>query len=312
MFYSQLIKLCKERNIKPTPLVKSLGLSPGNLKRWENGASVNSDILSKFAEYFDVSIDFLLGRIEDNFDNNPLQLTINQYISEIIKANKITQKELAIKIGVSTSTLNNWLKLGRSIPSEYIAPICESLGVQFETLLCNASIEPNANTLLGVKNVISSTRQRVDSLNKGTTVSSDTLFQISNYVNHSITYLLGIEDISNASVELPHINSSDILEKIFEILDCCAETDSYKILQIRISYIIINNLSKKGVDKDDLNRIGISSLKIDFLYDKKEGLDKTFCYGFTFSELMKICREFNVNCEYLLTGNEKSNSPVGN
>jgi len=30
MFYDQLIRICKERNVKPTPLIKSLGLSSGN------------------------------------------------------------------------------------------------------------------------------------------------------------------------------------------------------------------------------------------------------------------------------------------
>ncbi len=58
MFYDQLIRICNERNVKPTPLIKSLGLSSGNLKRWQEGATVNSDILMKFADYFDVPVDY--------------------------------------------------------------------------------------------------------------------------------------------------------------------------------------------------------------------------------------------------------------
>lgn len=58
MFYDQLIRICKERNVKPTPLIKSLGLSSGNLKRWQEGATVNSDILMKLADYFDVPVDY--------------------------------------------------------------------------------------------------------------------------------------------------------------------------------------------------------------------------------------------------------------
>ena len=60
MFYDQLIRICKERNVKPTPLIKSLGLSSGNLKRWQEGATVNSDILMKLADYFDVPVDYFL------------------------------------------------------------------------------------------------------------------------------------------------------------------------------------------------------------------------------------------------------------
>lgn len=60
MFYEQFIKLCNKKGIKPTPLIKYLKLSPGNIKRWEEGSTVNSDILLKISEYFDVSIDYLL------------------------------------------------------------------------------------------------------------------------------------------------------------------------------------------------------------------------------------------------------------
>ncbi|MBR1592516.1 MAG: hypothetical protein IJ666_05840 [Ruminococcus sp.] len=60
MFYSQLIRLCKKEGVKPTPLIKSLGFSAGNIKRWENGATVNSDILLAVSEHFKVSIDYLL------------------------------------------------------------------------------------------------------------------------------------------------------------------------------------------------------------------------------------------------------------
>lgn len=58
MFYDQLIKICKERNVKPTPLIKSLGLSAGNLKRWQEGATVNSDILMMLSDYFGVPVDY--------------------------------------------------------------------------------------------------------------------------------------------------------------------------------------------------------------------------------------------------------------
>ena len=58
MFYNQLIKLCEEHNEKPTPLLKSLGLSATNLKRWQNGSTVNSDILAKLSEHFEVPVDY--------------------------------------------------------------------------------------------------------------------------------------------------------------------------------------------------------------------------------------------------------------
>ena len=68
MFYDQFIKLCNERGLKPTPTVKEMGLSPGNMKRWENGAAVNSETLEKCAAFFGVPIDYFFEG-EENYQN---------------------------------------------------------------------------------------------------------------------------------------------------------------------------------------------------------------------------------------------------
>ena len=34
MFYDRFIKLCEDSNIKPTPLLRKLGLSSGNLQKY--------------------------------------------------------------------------------------------------------------------------------------------------------------------------------------------------------------------------------------------------------------------------------------
>lgn len=58
MFYDQFLKVCKEKGVKPTPALKEIGLSPGNLKKWESGSSVGSDTLEKLAAYFGVPVDY--------------------------------------------------------------------------------------------------------------------------------------------------------------------------------------------------------------------------------------------------------------
>lgn len=44
-FYARFMDICKKNGVKPTPLIKSLGLSTGNLKKWSEGSTVNSDIV---------------------------------------------------------------------------------------------------------------------------------------------------------------------------------------------------------------------------------------------------------------------------
>lgn len=61
MFYNQFIKICKARNIKPSPVLKDIGLSSGNLKRWENGASVTYETLNKLSIYFDIPVNYFFS-----------------------------------------------------------------------------------------------------------------------------------------------------------------------------------------------------------------------------------------------------------
>ncbi len=69
-------------------------------------------------------------------------MNINNNLLKIMDSKKITQKKLSDAITISTSTLNNWLKLHRSIPSEYIIPICEFLDISPDYLLTGKEKSP--------------------------------------------------------------------------------------------------------------------------------------------------------------------------
>jgi transcriptional regulator with XRE-family HTH domain len=62
-------------------------------------------------------------------------MSINSRIIDGLESRDLTQRELCSAIGIAASTLNNWLKLGRSIPSEYIIPISEFIGTNIHWLL---------------------------------------------------------------------------------------------------------------------------------------------------------------------------------
>lgn len=79
MFYDNFLTLCKQKGEKPTPLMKKLGLSPGNLGKWQNGASVNSDILQKLSVHFGVSIDRLVNGTEDILTTDDEKELLNYY-----------------------------------------------------------------------------------------------------------------------------------------------------------------------------------------------------------------------------------------
>ncbi len=67
MFSDKISTLRKENKLTQKQLAAYLNLSANAICEWEKGRSEpNFDTLKKIADYFDVSIDYLLGR-EDDF-----------------------------------------------------------------------------------------------------------------------------------------------------------------------------------------------------------------------------------------------------
>lgn len=61
-------------------------------------------------------------------------------IEEQMRINGIKQVELSATLGISTSTLNTWIRGNvDTIPSQYIMPICDALGVTPTYLLTGES-----------------------------------------------------------------------------------------------------------------------------------------------------------------------------
>ena len=66
MFWDKFVELCIKHNTKPNPVAKELGISSGAVTKWKKeGSQPNSTTLKKIADYFGVSVEYLLGK-----DNN--------------------------------------------------------------------------------------------------------------------------------------------------------------------------------------------------------------------------------------------------
>lgn len=65
MFIDVLEKLCQENKTTVTQVLKALGLSTSKGTAWRNGSIPNGEILEKLADYFGVSIDYLMGRTDN-------------------------------------------------------------------------------------------------------------------------------------------------------------------------------------------------------------------------------------------------------
>lgn len=71
MYFEVFEKLCKERGITPTRASQEIGFSKGSVSYWRknynNGvdAKPDSKTAAMIADYFGVSVDYLLGRTTD-------------------------------------------------------------------------------------------------------------------------------------------------------------------------------------------------------------------------------------------------------
>ncbi len=61
MLFSKIQKLCADNKTNISKVERECGLANATIRRWEN-VSPNVDSLTKVANYFNVSIDYLLDR----------------------------------------------------------------------------------------------------------------------------------------------------------------------------------------------------------------------------------------------------------
>lgn len=62
LFWTNFVNLCAEKGIAPNALAAQLGFSSGSITAWKNGTVPRETTLKKIADYFSVSVDYLIGR----------------------------------------------------------------------------------------------------------------------------------------------------------------------------------------------------------------------------------------------------------
>lgn len=72
--FERIKKLADSRKISLQELATRLGFSENLIYRWKN-AVPKTEYLEKVADYFHVSVDYLLGREDDSKNSGPIDLT---------------------------------------------------------------------------------------------------------------------------------------------------------------------------------------------------------------------------------------------
>lgn len=97
MFFDRYSLLCKNSCKTPTGVAVSLGVSRATVNYWKKGNTPKREILLKIADYFNVSVDYLLEKTDikekkestainiDNLDSNFIE-TLNRLAPDLLKS----------------------------------------------------------------------------------------------------------------------------------------------------------------------------------------------------------------------------------
>ena len=98
MFYEIFKKLCDERGTNPTAVALDMGKSTSLTSRWKHGGKPRIETLNKIADYFGVSVSYLLGVVDDPdpialIDPSKKEPPMLEWLNEVMK--DMTDEELA-------------------------------------------------------------------------------------------------------------------------------------------------------------------------------------------------------------------------
>ncbi len=106
MFWERYYELCNKNKTKPNPVAAIIGVSSGVVTKWKQGTIPNGETLIKLADYFNCSVDYLLGRtdcpdlmIKDKDGNTAiieLKRTQNVYKAKIAASDGSFNKEITL------------------------------------------------------------------------------------------------------------------------------------------------------------------------------------------------------------------------
>lgn len=82
MFFDVFADLCAKNNESPNKVAKKLNIASGTVSEWKKGREPQHLTIKKIAEYFNVSVDYLLGREnprEESLPNNMQPVEVVRY-----------------------------------------------------------------------------------------------------------------------------------------------------------------------------------------------------------------------------------------
>ena len=116
MFSQRLKELRKANGLTQIQFAEQFNIAKGTVGMWETGKrEPDFDTISRIADYFQTTVDYLLGRTDDPYDyeNDPKQLLddipleqLHYYQEEGLSEKEIIKRHLAYQESVANEALN--------------------------------------------------------------------------------------------------------------------------------------------------------------------------------------------------------------
>ena len=85
MFKQRLEFLCTQKGVSPTKACEDIGINGSNYAQWNEESVPRRSTLQKFASYFGVTPEYLLGK-EEQKENTPEELKLSEGEAMLLEA----------------------------------------------------------------------------------------------------------------------------------------------------------------------------------------------------------------------------------
>lgn len=95
MFFDKFSSLCKEKGVSCSKAVENIGLNRTVVVKWKNGSIPSGSTLTKLATYFDVPVDYLLDKKDDNAEALSSATSLSSSQKQLVElAESLTDEEI--------------------------------------------------------------------------------------------------------------------------------------------------------------------------------------------------------------------------
>lgn len=155
MFFDRFKQLCDEKGISIYKAATEIGLNRAAANKWKAGSIPNGQTLTKLADLFGVTNDYLLGKENDSderllihakaelstFINNNPNSTSGQRLEKLFDYSGYDHIVVCFNLGIEASQINNWMDSNKLPPNPVVDKLLGVFHIKPEELFSANELE---------------------------------------------------------------------------------------------------------------------------------------------------------------------------